>query len=50
LAALVAALQAEGWVALASGVMPAQLRSDAPWSVILQIAQRLAAPAAGAAK
>lgn len=50
LAALVAALQADGWVALASGVMPAQLRSNAPWSVILQIAQRLALQAAGAAK
>jgi tRNA (guanine26-N2/guanine27-N2)-dimethyltransferase len=50
LAALVAALQDEGWVALASGVMPAQLRSDAPWGVILQIAQRLATSAAGAAK
>jgi tRNA (guanine26-N2/guanine27-N2)-dimethyltransferase len=50
LADLVAALQAEGWVAQASGVMPAQLRSDAPWCVILQIAQRLAIPAAGAAK
>lgn len=50
LAALVAALQADGWVALASGVMPAQLRSDAPWSVILQIAQRLVIEATGAAK
>jgi len=50
LAALVAALQAEGWAALASGVMPAQLRSNAPWNVILQIAQGLAIEASGAAK
>ncbi len=50
LAALVAALQAEGWLARASGVMPGQLRSDAPWSVILQTARRLAATDAAAAK
>ena len=50
LAALVAALRAEGWVALASGLMPGQFRSDAPWAEILQIASRLGATASGTAK
>ncbi len=50
LAELVAGLRADGWVALASGVMPGQFRSDAPWAVILQIARQLAETAAAAAK
>jgi tRNA (guanine26-N2/guanine27-N2)-dimethyltransferase len=50
LAALMAALRAEGWIGLASGVMPGQFRSDAPWAEILQIARRLGAMASGAAK
>ena len=50
LAELVAALRAEGWVALASGLMPGQFRSDAPWAEILQIASRLGAMASGTAK
>jgi hypothetical protein len=45
-----AALRAEGWIGLASGVMPGQFRSDAPWAEILQIARRLGAMASGAAK
>ncbi|MEX0588016.1 MAG: N2,N2-dimethylguanosine tRNA methyltransferase [Cyanobium sp.] len=47
LAELLAALRAEGWVALASGVMPAQFRSDAPWAEILRITRQLVATAAG---
>jgi hypothetical protein len=47
---LVAGLRAEGWMALVSGVMPGQFRSDAPWSVILQIARQLVETAAAAAK
>ena len=43
LAALVAALQAEGHGAAASGVMAGQLRTDAPWGEVLALAARLAA-------
>jgi tRNA (guanine26-N2/guanine27-N2)-dimethyltransferase len=50
LAELVAGLRTQGWEALASGVMPGQFRSDAPWPVILQIARQLAETAAVAAK
>ncbi|MEB3170963.1 MAG: N2,N2-dimethylguanosine tRNA methyltransferase, partial [Synechococcaceae cyanobacterium] len=50
LASLVAALQSEGWLAQASGLMHGQLRSDAPWSVILQMGRRLIASTAAAAK
>ena len=38
MAALVNALGAAGWSAAASGVMPAQLRTDAPWTVVLELA------------
>ncbi|MCT0229645.1 N2,N2-dimethylguanosine tRNA methyltransferase [Synechococcus sp. CS-1324] len=38
LADLVEALRARGWAANASGVMPAQLRTDAPWSLVLEVA------------
>ena len=31
-------LRARGWSASASGVMPAQLRTDAPWSLVLEVA------------
>ena len=47
---LVSALRAEGWLALVSGVMPAQFRSDAPWAVILEIAGQLVVKATGTAK
>ena len=50
LAALVDALRTAGWAACASGVMPAQLRSDAPWGEILGIARGLVGSAAAAAK
>ncbi len=40
LRALVAALRAEGWSAAPSGVMAGQLRSDAPWPRLLQLAAR----------
>ncbi len=40
LAALVKALRAEGYVAAASGVMVGQLRTDAPWTVVLQQAAK----------
>ncbi len=43
LAVLVAALQAEGHGASASGVMAGQLRTDAPWGEVLAVAGRLAA-------
>ena len=43
LAVLVAALQEEGHVAAASGVMAGQLRTDAPWREVLAVAGRLAA-------
>ncbi len=42
LRALVAALRAEGHQAGVSGVMAGQLRSDAPWSVVLSAARALA--------
>ena len=38
---LVDALRAEGHVAQISGVMAAQVRSDAPWPALLEIARRL---------
>jgi tRNA (guanine26-N2/guanine27-N2)-dimethyltransferase len=58
LAVLVAALRRRGYGAGASGVMPGQLRSDAPWPLILELAAQLShgrmqpgeAPAGGAAK
>ena len=42
LADLVAALRAAGHGASASGVMAAQVRSDAPWPELLAICRRLA--------
>ena len=47
---LVEALRSQGAQAWASGVMAGQLRSDAPWPLILQTAQDLAARAAAAAR
>lgn len=50
LEALVEALRAAGHTATASGVMPGQVRSDAPWPALLAIASAVAAgpaPAAG---
>ncbi|MEA5443702.1 N2,N2-dimethylguanosine tRNA methyltransferase [Cyanobium gracile] len=41
LAPLVAALRAEGFATAASGVMAGQLRSEAPWPVIVATARRL---------
>ncbi|NDC35260.1 MAG: hypothetical protein EBZ51_07725 [Synechococcaceae bacterium WB9_2_112] len=41
LAALVKGLQQRGHRAAASGVMPSQVRSDAPWTVILEVAAGL---------
>ncbi|KEF41570.1 MAG: N2,N2-dimethylguanosine tRNA methyltransferase [Cyanobium sp. CACIAM 14] len=41
LADLVAALNGEGYATAASGVMAAQLRSEAPWPLILATARRL---------
>ncbi len=46
LADLVAAVSAEGFDTAASGVMAGQLRSEAPWSVILATARRLVAATA----
>lgn len=43
LAALVQALQQQGHAAALSGVMPAVLRSDAPWGLILELGRTLAA-------
>jgi tRNA (guanine26-N2/guanine27-N2)-dimethyltransferase len=43
LARLVAALSAEGFATAASGVMVGQLRSEAPWPLIVATAQRLVA-------
>ena len=43
LAPLVAALRAEGWRAWASGVMAGQIRSDAPWPRLCELAQRIGA-------
>ena len=40
LEALVAAVRAEGWQAWASGVMAGQIRSDAPWPLLLELARR----------
>jgi tRNA (guanine26-N2/guanine27-N2)-dimethyltransferase len=34
---LMARLREEGYVAVSSGVMPGQIRSDAPWSTILEL-------------
>ena len=49
LTALVVALRAEGWSACPSGVMAGQLRSDAPWPRVLELAGRItAARVAGA--
>jgi tRNA (guanine26-N2/guanine27-N2)-dimethyltransferase len=50
LQALVAQLQQQGFRAGISGVMPGQLRSDAPWSEILQSAARVGSGGARAAK
>jgi len=41
LMALVQALRQRGYRAAASGVMPSQVRSDAPWSAILEVASGL---------
>ena len=43
---LVAALTAEGFATAVSGVMPGQLRCEAPWPLILATARRLGAAAA----
>jgi len=43
LAALVSTLQRQGWASCGSGVMAGQLRSEAPWSVVLSSARGLAA-------
>ena len=50
LQALVAQLQQQGFRAGISGVMPGQLRSDAPWAEILQSAARLGSGGVRAAK
>ena len=50
LADLVASLRTKGWLAEASGVMPGQLRSDAPWGEILQTGGQLVGIAPGAAR
>jgi len=47
---LVEALRSQGAQAWPSGVMAGQLRSDAPWPLILQTAQKLAARATATAK
>jgi tRNA (guanine26-N2/guanine27-N2)-dimethyltransferase len=39
--ALLAALQAEGYTALRSGVMAGQFRSNAPWSRVIALASAL---------
>ncbi len=44
LRALVADLRDQGYQALVSGVMTGQLRSDAPWPVVLATARRLSDP------
>lgn len=38
MAALVEALRAAGWSAAVSGVMPGQLRTEAPLAVVLEVA------------
>ncbi|WP_411876275.1 N2,N2-dimethylguanosine tRNA methyltransferase [Vulcanococcus limneticus] len=43
LKAFVEALRAEGWSACPSGVMAGQLRSDAPWHRVLELAGRITA-------
>ena len=50
LQALVAQLQQQGFRAGISGVMPGQLRSDAPWAEILQSAARVGSGGVRAAK
>lgn len=47
LAALVKALRQQGYGAQASGVMAGQVRTDAPWPQVLQVASALAAGVAG---
>jgi len=42
----VAALKAQGFATAASGVMAAQLRSEAPWPVIVATARGLVAATA----
>jgi tRNA (guanine26-N2/guanine27-N2)-dimethyltransferase len=46
LAALVAALTAAGFATAASGVMAGQLRTEAPWPLVVATARRLAAATA----
>ena len=41
LGGLTQALRREGFFAVASGIMPSQVRSDAPWSLILATAQAI---------
>lgn len=41
LQALLADLQGQGWQACASGVMPGQFRTDAPWALVLERAGAL---------
>jgi tRNA (guanine26-N2/guanine27-N2)-dimethyltransferase len=41
LATLVEQLRHEGFAGFASGIMPSQVRSDAPWTEILTVARRL---------
>lgn len=46
---LVAAVRAEGWQAWPSGVMAGQIRSDAPWPLLLELAgQQQGGPGSGA--
>ena len=47
---LVEALRAEGWSACPSGVMAGQLRSDAPWPRVLELAAGITAARAEAAR
>ncbi|MEB3199469.1 MAG: N2,N2-dimethylguanosine tRNA methyltransferase [Synechococcaceae cyanobacterium] len=44
--ALLRALQQRGYTALSSGVMAAQIRSDAPWETVLAVARNLGSPEA----
>lgn len=48
--ALLERLRQEGFQARASGIMPAQLRSDAPWARILEVARELVCLAGATAK
>lgn len=41
LASMVEQLRREGFASFASGIMPSQLRSDAPWTEILEVARGL---------